>query len=119
MGVFEDKSWLMAKLDERFGPFSPVVLEEVFLPAEVVQFLQSPFERVPNERGKDVDVIALDDALQALAQFDPRKAKVVELRFFRPVFPANHVLSQVESKSVEGGPVSLLLNVLAAVVFTT
>jgi hypothetical protein len=101
MGVFEDKSWLMAKLDERFGPFSPVVLEEVFLPGEVVQSMQSPFERVPNERGKDVDVIALDDALQAVAQFDPRKAKVVELGFFRPVFPANQVLGRGESESVE------------------
>lgn len=36
----------------------------------------------PNGREKDLDVIALDDALEALAQFDPRKAKVVELRFF-------------------------------------
>jgi RNA polymerase sigma factor (TIGR02999 family) len=31
---------------------------------------------------KDLDVIALDDALNALAQFDARKAQVVELRFF-------------------------------------
>jgi RNA polymerase sigma factor (sigma-70 family) len=31
---------------------------------------------------KDVDVIALDDGLRALAQIDPRKAQVVELRFF-------------------------------------
>jgi len=31
---------------------------------------------------KDVDVVALDDALKALAQIDPRKAQVVELRFF-------------------------------------
>jgi RNA polymerase sigma factor (TIGR02999 family) len=31
---------------------------------------------------KDVDVVALDDALTALAQFDARKARVVELRFF-------------------------------------
>ena len=28
------------------------------------------------------DLIALDDALKALAEFDPQKAKVVELRFF-------------------------------------
>jgi RNA polymerase sigma factor (TIGR02999 family) len=28
------------------------------------------------------DLVALDDAMQALAQFDPRKAQVVELRFF-------------------------------------
>lgn len=29
-----------------------------------------------------VDVVALDDALEALSQFDPRKGRVVELRFF-------------------------------------
>ena len=28
------------------------------------------------------DLIALDDALKALAEFDPQKARVVELRFF-------------------------------------
>jgi RNA polymerase sigma-70 factor (ECF subfamily) len=28
------------------------------------------------------DLIALDDALDALAKFDPRKAKVIEMRFF-------------------------------------
>lgn len=32
------------------------------------------------ERAKDV--VALDDALEALAQIDPRKGQVVELRFF-------------------------------------
>lgn len=31
---------------------------------------------------RDLDVVALDDALRALAQIDPRKAQVVELRFF-------------------------------------
>jgi len=31
---------------------------------------------------KDLDVVALDDALKALAELDARKAKVVELRFF-------------------------------------
>jgi RNA polymerase sigma-70 factor (ECF subfamily) len=30
----------------------------------------------------DESLLALDDALNALAAFDPRKAKVVELRFF-------------------------------------
>jgi RNA polymerase sigma factor (TIGR02999 family) len=30
----------------------------------------------------DTDFVALDDALQALAQFDERKSKVIELRFF-------------------------------------
>ena len=33
-------------------------------------------------QGKHVDVVLLDDALRALAELDPRKAKVVELRFF-------------------------------------
>ncbi len=32
--------------------------------------------------GRDRELVALDDALQALAQFDERKAQVVELRFF-------------------------------------
>jgi RNA polymerase sigma-70 factor, ECF subfamily len=31
---------------------------------------------------RDEDLAALDDALRALARFDPRKAQVVELRFF-------------------------------------
>lgn len=31
---------------------------------------------------KELDVLALDDALKTLAQMDERKAKVVELRFF-------------------------------------
>jgi RNA polymerase sigma-70 factor (ECF subfamily) len=35
---------------------------------------------VGDERGEDL--IALDEALQALAQFDERKSKVIELRFF-------------------------------------
>jgi RNA polymerase sigma-70 factor (ECF subfamily) len=44
--------------------------------------------RVPIDEALDAlperraDVVALDDALEALAQFDPRKVRVVELRFF-------------------------------------
>jgi RNA polymerase sigma factor (TIGR02999 family) len=36
------------------------------------------------EQGKsrEIDVVALDDALTTLAKIDPRKARVVELRFF-------------------------------------
>ncbi len=34
----------------------------------------------PVERGSDL--LALDDALSALAEIDPREARVVELRFF-------------------------------------
>jgi RNA polymerase sigma factor (TIGR02999 family) len=33
-------------------------------------------------RRHDVDVVALDDALTALAKIDPRQSRVVELRFF-------------------------------------
>ncbi len=32
--------------------------------------------------GRDEDLVALDHALESLARFDPRKARVVELRFF-------------------------------------
>jgi RNA polymerase sigma-70 factor (ECF subfamily) len=32
--------------------------------------------------GRDEDLVALDHALEGLARFDPRKARVVELRFF-------------------------------------
>src|ERR1700722_14661856 len=32
--------------------------------------------------GKDADLVALDDAMTALAQLDPRKVQVVEMRFF-------------------------------------
>lgn len=33
-------------------------------------------------QGRDVDLIALDDALKDLARFDPEGSRVVELRFF-------------------------------------
>ena len=32
--------------------------------------------------GEDADLVALDDALNALARLDPRKVQVVEMRFF-------------------------------------
>lgn len=32
--------------------------------------------------GRDLEIVALDDALDALAQLDPQQSKVVELRFF-------------------------------------
>ena len=34
------------------------------------------------DRGKDVDVVALDNALKALAKVDARQSRIVELRFF-------------------------------------
>jgi RNA polymerase sigma factor (TIGR02999 family) len=33
-------------------------------------------------QSKDIDVVAVDDALNALAEIDPRQSRVVELRFF-------------------------------------
>jgi len=40
-------------------------------------------EEVPDlPAGRSDDVVAVDDALHGLAKLDPRKAKVVELRFF-------------------------------------
>jgi len=37
--------------------------------------------RMPSPQ-KDVDIVALDDALKTLAKIDPRQSRVVELRFF-------------------------------------
>jgi len=34
------------------------------------------------DRARQVDILALDDALASLFKFDPRKARVVELRYF-------------------------------------
>lgn len=39
-------------------------------------------EALPLGHQRGADLVALDDALQILAEFDPRKGKVVELRFF-------------------------------------
>lgn len=33
-------------------------------------------------KGRSLDLVALDDALSALAKFDPQQSRVVELRFF-------------------------------------
>jgi RNA polymerase sigma factor (sigma-70 family) len=52
-------------------------------------------------RGKDVDVIALDDALQALARIDERQNRVVELRFF-----AGLSLAEI-SEALDVGPATV------------
>jgi RNA polymerase sigma factor (TIGR02999 family) len=39
-------------------------------------------ETVPGGNNDHLDLVALDEALEALSRLDPRKAKVVELRFF-------------------------------------
>jgi RNA polymerase sigma factor (TIGR02999 family) len=42
----------------------------------------TPFDDASMPVERSVNLVALDDALQALAVIDPRKAKVVEMRFF-------------------------------------
>jgi RNA polymerase sigma factor (TIGR02999 family) len=37
---------------------------------------------VPNQKEQDFDVLALNDALEKLAEIDPRKSELIELRFF-------------------------------------
>ena len=39
-------------------------------------------DAIPHPESESAELIAVDDALKALAQVDPRKARVVELRFF-------------------------------------
>jgi RNA polymerase sigma factor (TIGR02999 family) len=40
-------------------------------------------DTIPNVgSGRDFELVAVDDALEALSKFDARKARVVELRFF-------------------------------------
>jgi RNA polymerase sigma-70 factor (ECF subfamily) len=39
-------------------------------------------EGMVGAKSRPIDVLALDDALASLAEFDPRKARVVELRYF-------------------------------------
>jgi RNA polymerase sigma factor (TIGR02999 family) len=34
------------------------------------------------DNGRDTDMVALDDAMNALASLDPRKVQVVEMRYF-------------------------------------
>ena len=59
--------WARSKGYQKRGGGAPRVTFTEVLPAS-------------DERGHDL--VALDDALQALAQFDERKSQVVELRFF-------------------------------------
>ncbi len=36
----------------------------------------------PTQQGKELDLLEINDAIDALAEFDERQAKIVELRFF-------------------------------------
>jgi RNA polymerase sigma factor (TIGR02999 family) len=45
--------------------------------------VRAELETIPDlSSGRDREIVAIDDALKALAELDPRKAKVIELRFF-------------------------------------
>ncbi len=47
------------------------------------QMVRAELETIPDlSSGRDREIVAIDDALGALAELDPRKAKVIELRFF-------------------------------------
>jgi RNA polymerase sigma factor (TIGR02999 family) len=39
-------------------------------------------DEVATDTHKEIDVLALDEALQRLAEFDPQQARIVELRYF-------------------------------------
>jgi RNA polymerase sigma factor (TIGR02999 family) len=58
-------------------------------------------EAATTSRGKNVDVVALDDALHALAKIDVRQSRVVELRFF-----AGLSLEEI-SAALEVGPATV------------
>ena len=45
--------------------------------------VRAELEEIPDlSSGRDREIVAIDDALNALGELDPRKAKVIELRFF-------------------------------------
>ena len=52
--------------EKRFGNQTRLALDEI----------------VDFTKGSDVNLVALDDALNTLAEFDPKQAKIVELKFF-------------------------------------
>ena len=65
-------------------------------------------EAAMTSRVKDVDVVALDDALNALAKIDARQSRVVELRFF-----AGLSLEEI-SAALEVGPATVQRDWMAA-----
>jgi len=46
------------------------------------RFKVSVSDGVASSNASDIDIVALDEALQSLASIDPRKARIVELRYF-------------------------------------
>ena len=46
------------------------------------QFKVSVVDDLASKSNSDIDIVALDEALERLAAIDPRKARIVELRYF-------------------------------------
>jgi RNA polymerase sigma-70 factor (ECF subfamily) len=59
------------RAEKRGGRLPHVSLEEAMIS-----------ETVPLLSGNDLQILALNDALDSLAKIDPRKVSVIELRFF-------------------------------------
>ncbi len=67
--------------EKRFGNQTRLALDEI------IDFTQ----------GQDVNLILLDEALNKLAEFDPKQAKIVELKFFAGL--TNEEIAEVTSVS--------------------
>lgn len=50
--------------------------------AQHVTLIDAQLGSDPSTDSEAIDLLSLDDALQRLAEFDPRKARLVELRYF-------------------------------------
>lgn len=66
---------LMRRILVDFARNRPKVNDEIVHPVALEEALTVTME-------KDADLVALDEALSELAEFDERKAKIVELKFF-------------------------------------
>jgi RNA polymerase sigma-70 factor (ECF subfamily) len=64
---------------KRHGGGHQVTLNDISAPPSSVR---PEFERPDADRPGDVDILALDQALSRLAEFDSEQAKIVELRYF-------------------------------------
>ncbi|MBZ5609709.1 MAG: hypothetical protein LAP38_15725 [Acidobacteriia bacterium] len=49
---------------------------------DIIQEPWRPIHCNPPPWSKDVEIVKLDEALSALEEFDPKKARLVELRYF-------------------------------------
>ena len=64
------------------GEFSWTMRATAGTPSEAEALFKYLWMRERLRPSRQVDVLALDEALASLSEFDPRKARVVELRYF-------------------------------------